>query len=191
LEGTHKRDVEEHILKRHGLTADKESLAYKKLNRDYLKVYLRFIEILRNREQGDYSDELGFLDEAQASANTAATDSVSTTEEVPDSGPRLTEVIRHYVQEAEAVGQWTAKSQLEITSSLDLFVRVMGDIPFNTIDRPDVREFKETLLKLPPQYVQDPPLQEQNHQGAPCHGTPQDDGIGHGQQAAGPGEHLL
>ena len=57
LEGTHKRDVEEHILKRHGLTADKESLAYKKLNRDYLKVYLRFIEILRNREQGDYSDE--------------------------------------------------------------------------------------------------------------------------------------
>lgn len=93
LEGTHKRDVEEYILKRHGLTADKESLAYKKLNRDYLKVYLWFIEILRNREQGDYSDELRFLDEAQACANSAANDSFSTAEEILDSGPKLTEVI--------------------------------------------------------------------------------------------------
>ncbi|MBC2710207.1 MAG: phage integrase SAM-like domain-containing protein [Desulfosarcina sp.] len=150
LEGTHKKDVEEHILNRHGLTADKDSLAYKKLNRDYLKVYLRFIEVFRRREQGDYSDELGFLDEAQASVNAAPGASDRAAEDTLDPGQKLTEVIQHYIREAEAVGQWTAKSQAEITASLGLFVRVMGDIPISTIDRPDVREFKETLLKLPP-----------------------------------------
>ena len=152
LKGYHKQEVEENILKRHGLTADKESLAYKKLNRDYLKVYLRFIEILKRREQGDYSDELSFLDaDPKAASDVAPRPSDRAYDDtIDDSGPKLTEVIQHYISEAETVGQWTAKSQKEIQSSLDLFVKVIGDIPFKSIDRPDVREFKETLLKLPP-----------------------------------------
>ena len=131
LEGVHKWDVEEHILKRRSLTADKESLAYKKLNRDYLKVYLCFIEILKRREQGDYSDELSFLDDTSAVYKVAlrppdrASNGI-----VEDPGPRLKEVIQHYIGEAETVGQWTAKSQKEIQSSLGLFVKTMSNQSF-------------------------------------------------------------
>ena len=69
-------------------------------------------------------------------------------------GPLTSEVIDLYSKEAEP--NWTPKTKDETLSSLRLFVEVVGDVPITSITRQRVGEFKQTLLKLPPNIKKSP-----------------------------------
>ncbi|MFO8087228.1 MAG: phage integrase SAM-like domain-containing protein [Bacteroidales bacterium] len=60
--------------------------------------------------------------------------------------PTLSEVIEAYLDE----GGWAQKTYEEYKASLNLLLRVIGDMPVNQVERPTIKEYKDTLRKLPP-----------------------------------------
>lgn len=63
---------------------------------------------------------------------------------------KLSEVLKRYCQEAKVAGKWSDLSAIEIPRGIKFFIRVHGDRPIDTVGRPDVRRYKETLMNLPP-----------------------------------------
>jgi hypothetical protein len=101
------------LLSGRGLKLDPDSLSYRTLCHDMLKIQLRLYKIRLAREEGDYDYELPFTKQfGHIQANEPPTETIR-------------EVINQYVSEAEA--NWTAKSKAEIVDdSLTLLEDVMG-----------------------------------------------------------------
>lgn len=64
---------------------------------------------------------------------------------------RLSAVIESFCDELD--GTWAAKTKLMNTASLRLFKEHQGDRPISEITKNDLREFKELLRKIPPNYT--------------------------------------
>lgn len=59
-------------------------------------------------------------------------------------------VQEHYMNEVEKAESWTEKTKSENLSIFELFVRAMGDLPVEQINRKVMTEYKAILMKLPP-----------------------------------------
>jgi len=60
----------------------------------------------------------------------------------------LSAVMKAFISDKEK--EWTAKTKMETDGVFKLILDLLGDIPIDIIDRGKVREFRERLLKLPP-----------------------------------------
>lgn len=65
------------------------------------------------------------------------------------SGPRLSEVLKRHAADAKKARQWSPKTTQEVISCIELFIQVVGNRQIDTIDKKAVREYKETLMRLP------------------------------------------
>lgn len=59
-------------------------------------------------------------------------------------------VQENYILEVEKGGNWTEKTKAENLSIFALFMRVVGDLPVDQIDRKVMTEYKSILMELPP-----------------------------------------
>ncbi|MFC1581225.1 DUF6538 domain-containing protein, partial [Thermodesulfobacteriota bacterium] len=120
---------------------EKESRNYRKLCRELLKIQLQELEIEKKQMLGDYSDSYSATVNGQLSAGSreAANE--------PE-GELISEMIERHA--AETGVNWTPKTKEENLSILRLFVEVAGNVPIQSITRKNVAEFKQTLMKLPP-----------------------------------------
>ncbi len=75
--------------------------------------------------------------------------SIPWTVKLPTSSPQLSKVLKRHVAEAAASKQWSPKTTQEVISGIELFIQVVGNRQINSIGRPLVREYKETLMRLP------------------------------------------
>ena len=129
----------ETLLKEHEIKPDKDSKVYKKLCRELLKVHLQVLDIAKKRTVGDYSDEvisvpLSYpLDHRQPQKDE----------------PKLSQVIPKFVSEFIKAGRWTEKTTTENEAIFQLFKEIAGDLPINKYDHQAIRNYKETLGKLP------------------------------------------
>jgi hypothetical protein len=143
------------LLKQSGINKiDKNSLEYRKLCAKVLQAQIQLIPMEKKHMLSDFSykQELStiFPEVFGPSQNQIENKSdPSLQNEIEKDSDLLSDVIRHYVAENE-VGNWSGKTKNEIESSLDLFIKVMGDFPIRSIKRKRVSEFKATLQKLPP-----------------------------------------
>lgn len=60
----------------------------------------------------------------------------------------LSEIIKQYISDRQS--EWTPKTSKDISSVFNLIIGLIGDIPIESITRAKAREFKNQLLKLPP-----------------------------------------
>ena len=136
------------LLQRNGIQGiEKNSSAYIKLCRGVLRAELKGIEIEKQQMS------TGFVDISESPIREQTPPALPTApQEVK--GPLLSEVIDRYAEEAES--NWTPKTKDETLSSLRLFMEVVGDIPITSITRQRIGEFKQTLLKLPPNIKKNP-----------------------------------
>ncbi len=65
-------------------------------------------------------------------------------------GPRLSLVIDEYSQEHISLKKWRGKTIEENRTVFKLLVQILGDVPFDSLNHADLRRYKQTLLKLPP-----------------------------------------
>ena len=127
------------LLKEHEITPDKDSKIYKKLCREILKVHQRVLNIAEKRTIGDYSDEVisvplsNPLDHRQPQKDE----------------PKLSQVIPKFVSEFIKAGRWTEKTTAENEAVFELFKEIAGDLSINKYDHQAIRNYKETLGKLP------------------------------------------
>ena len=143
------------LLKKSGINKiDKKSLEYRKLGAKVLQAQIQLIPMEKKHMLSDFSykQELPtiFPEVFGPSQNQIENKSdPSLQNEIEKDSDLLSYVIRHYVAENE-VSNWSGKTKDEIESSLNLFIKVMGDVPIRSIKRKRVSEFKAALQKLPP-----------------------------------------
>ena len=126
------------LLSPRDIAVDDQSTTFKKMCREALKHHMKLLDIMQKREAGDYSEELEVTP-----ALPAALPEVQQSELV-------SVIIKKYAQEYQIAGRWTPKTTEETLSSLRLFIAVVGDVPVHTIDHKVMRDFKDTLIQLPP-----------------------------------------
>ncbi|QXE92559.1 site-specific integrase [Geomonas subterranea] len=66
----------------------------------------------------------------------------------PSEGATLATVVTTFLKDKEL--EWTPKTRMENKGVFRLILGLMGDVPVASIDRGRVRDFREQLLKLPP-----------------------------------------
>ena len=125
------------LLKELKVKPDKKSKNYKKLCRELLKVNIRILDITEKRAVGDYSDQFS-----------TSTFSNSSKAEQKDQ-PKLSKEILKFVSEFMKADRWTEKTKSENEAVFDLFIKISGDVPINQYDHQAIRQYKETLGKLP------------------------------------------
>ena len=125
------------LLKELKVKPDKKSKNYKKLCRELLKVNIRILDITEKRTVGDYSDQFS-----------TSTFSNSSKAEQKDQ-PKLSKIILKFVSEFMKADRWTEKTKSENEAVFDLFIKISGDVPINQYDHQAIRQYKETLGKLP------------------------------------------
>jgi len=80
-------------------------------------------------------------------------------ESADTAGPMISEVLNDYLQEQQREGV-SLKTLSDKRSVVQLFIRIVGDLPINEINRKEARKFKSVALKLPPRInlLSDKPL---------------------------------
>jgi integrase len=123
---------------------DRKSETYKTLCRELLKVHVKALEVEEKRAVGDYSGEAEVDLPAPAVQETA------------EEGETLSKIIDLYVTEGRRAERWLPKTEHQVISSLQLLQEVIRDLPVSQIDHAVLREYKETLLALPPNIRKSP-----------------------------------
>lgn len=70
------------------------------------------------------------------------------------SSPAISEVIEKHAAETRI--NWTEKTETETLASLRLFMEIVGDVPIQDISRKRIVEFKQVLMRLPPNMKKNP-----------------------------------
>lgn len=171
------------LLRQKGLEGvEKGSETYGRLCRELLKVHIRFYEIEQRRLWGDYSDHVeeelskpeptlrpaagGLIVRPSVSAPAAAMvekpsvglQQIHSTE----GGALLSRVIQEYAEEKKRGGAWSPKTELENLTSFNLLKEVLGDIPVGDITTATMREYKQILMKLPPNIRKSPEYRDKS-----------------------------
>ncbi|MBI9077452.1 MAG: site-specific integrase [Desulfatibacillum sp.] len=136
------------LLKGHGIKIDKKSSQYKMFRRELMKGIIEINDIALAREVGDYSKEPKPPLQApqMAQPKPAPKPSKRKTDGVP-----LSEVIEQYIKEQTEGGEWTDKTEQERRGAYGTFQEFLGkDVGIKTIDREKILEFRNALIKLPP-----------------------------------------
>ncbi len=139
------RNIARHVddlLSEHGLTMNKESMAYKKLCRELLKTKVKLLETEQRHAVGDYSQP-----EVLSSPLPFGDDHVMTQASAP--AKKLSEVIDMYVDDQDTEKAWQEKTREEFLACLNLLKEFIGDVPINSITWETMKEYRKTLLRLP------------------------------------------
>jgi len=144
--GRAKPAVEEFLAERE-FEADPSSDLYKWLCREMMKVIVRYLHEEQRRTVGDYSEDLQVANTRPSQADAQ--------EKEEESYP-LSHVIEHYVNEKMSGEGWTEKTLAENLAIYDLFVDLFGNLPIRSIDTKIMRDYKESLMRLPPNMKKSP-----------------------------------
>jgi integrase len=125
------------LLEKHKVKLNKKSKNYKILCRELLKVHIKILDVAEKRSVGDYSEELS-----------SSADGKSSKAKQKDQ-PKLSKVIPKFVSEFIKAGRWTEKTKSENEAVFELFMEISGDLSINQYDHQAIRQYKETLGRLP------------------------------------------
>lgn len=133
------------LLEKHEVVGlEKDSYSYQKLCREILKAQIKELEIEKRQMLGDYSADIDTPWNGQFPVGLSGR----------GNSPVISEVIEKYAAEARI--NWTDKTEAEALASLRLFMEIVGDEPIQNISRKRAAEFKQVLMKLPPNIKKNP-----------------------------------
>jgi integrase len=137
--------IADDLLEKHEVFGlEKDSYSYQKLCREILKAQAKELEIEKRQMLGDYS----------ADTDTSWNGQFPISLSGKGSSPVISEVIEKHAAEARI--NWTNKTEAETLASLHLFIEIVGDVPIQSISRKRIAEFKQVLMKLPPNIKKSP-----------------------------------
>ena len=136
------------LLEENGIEGvEKDSGAYVKICRGLLRAQLQGIEIEKKQLSSGYV-------EGQESSLTERPPSGIQPLHGGEKGLLISEVVDRFADEAKT--NWRDKTKDENLAILNFFLRVVGDVPIQSVTRKTVGEFKQTLRKLPPNINKNP-----------------------------------
>ena len=121
--------------------------------KEFAKTYISYLHIMERREKGDFLAEAPIFAAANNGQITAPAQYSPELQSI--SAPKVpsllySTVLAKYVDTQISDGSWKTHSVNDHRNRLESFLAIMGDKPIDEITRNQVREFRETLRKLPP-----------------------------------------
>lgn len=113
---------------------------------EYHKMHISLNRIFSEREHGNYAYEREFaapLPQSTIPQNIAP-------EPVPQKGLLLSDFIKQFMDTKIKDGRWTERSIPTHENRISTLIDILGNIPVASIDRTKMREFRDKLVKLPP-----------------------------------------
>lgn len=143
---------------------DENDFSVRKLTRELMKSFDRFLDVWHRRSNGDYSQEPSLVDDVFDRPSTAPLHQAEPVPAPPceskqSPSPAISQPVRRtiddiiglYTDECRSTDKWKSRTEFEILSSFNLFKQLFGsDRAIDSISRQEIAEYKQTLLKLPP-----------------------------------------
>lgn len=73
-----------------------------------------------------------------------------------DNEVMLSQLVEDFMDEGKRISRWTVKTVDEYEAVYDLFLKIVGDMPISSLNHGVMREYKQMLLKLPPNMNKSP-----------------------------------
>lgn len=127
------------LLSRNGITLQDDQV-FSMLCREIMKQVIRVNKIEERRAVGDYSDDLVISPPHAPSDNI---DSI-------DTSPQLSSMIDKFIEDYKRKESANLNTISEYESLCATFLQIVGDKPVTSITRDNLREYQDTLKKLPP-----------------------------------------
>ncbi|MBU0516832.1 MAG: site-specific integrase [Proteobacteria bacterium] len=115
---------------------DTNSLEFRKLCAELLKVTIKAFDIEKQRAQGIYDDE--YVSRPPQAPAPLVTPAV-----------KLSQALDSYIQDKKRHGQWTGRTEGDLVPMLQLIVDVVGDIDITSLSKEHLRSYKKAVEKLP------------------------------------------
>lgn len=136
-----RRAVEEELTEA-GITPEPDTMQYSMLAREMMKRYIEALRIESERVLGNYNN--GYDDKAGSTAVPPLSPLA------PEESPLLSRMIEKFMEDYRRGEAANGNTLKEYESICTLFLRVVRDRPVKSLTRDDIREYLDTLKKLPP-----------------------------------------
>jgi integrase len=130
-----------------------------------LKAVINLLEVDIRRCRTDYSlDALPFPELLPPPPSKQANHMEQPQEE--DQGPTVSQVVERLVEHKKRDGEeeWTDKTEADYRAAYKLFIEIVGDLPINQVDRKLMVDYRQTLMKLPPNKNKSPRYKDKSIQ---------------------------
>ncbi len=117
---------------------------------EFIKTQITCHDIVNARSNGDFVKELPLFNERAKQNNQIDVQSSAPKEETKIPSLKFSELANKYIDSKISDEAWKSHSLPDHKSRLNTFIEVMGDKPIDEITRDDMRKYRETLRKLPP-----------------------------------------
>jgi len=135
------------ILEEAGISIDKESIQYKKLLRELLKMFSEVCAIEKERADGNFLND---YDKQQSYTKTALlTNTATLSTKKAQTSITISELFAKYKDEKKRSGQWRPKTEIDLVSYCETLIDIVGDICLDTIDHQLMLDYRDSLIKLP------------------------------------------
>ncbi|UQZ88008.1 hypothetical protein C4J81_01755 [Deltaproteobacteria bacterium Smac51] len=142
--------IEEGFLKDDEVTDDNRL----SITKEFAKTYISYLQILERREKGDFMAELpAFAYPAPPQPTTVVTyqQTNSAAEKVDkEPAPIVSVVMEKYINTKISDGHWKTQTIADHKNRLSTLLEIIPDKPIDEITRDDMRKFRDTIRKLPP-----------------------------------------
>jgi len=134
-----------------GVDFPEDPVKRRMLAHEIAKHFIDYYTICMHRSQGDFNYEKTIYPPLpDGSLSSPPVTLVVPAAPAPKSTPLLSSVIAEYGDLQVAAGAWTERSRFDIQSTLSNLIDILGEVPVGSIDYEAIRNFKSTLLRLPP-----------------------------------------
>ena len=117
---------------------------------EFIKTQITCHDIVSARSNGDFVKELSLFSERAKQNNQIEVQSSASKEETKIPSLKFSELANKYIDSKISDEAWKSHSLPDHKSRLNTFIEVMGDKAIDEITRDDMRKYRETLRKLPP-----------------------------------------
>lgn len=129
---------------------DENNASFAKLCEGLLSAELRGLDYHRERLSGTASVDLEQAFDGVMGKGVPVVQSISEPEEEPSI--LLSELWKQYQAEYRKAGRWSPSTIKKYQPQIRTLLQVVGDIPINTISSPKMREYRQILDNLPPNF---------------------------------------
>lgn len=143
----HKIPYAEDLLKKHGITLDKESTAFKTLCRELLKASISYHRILQERNNGVFN---GYGQSAPSEDGRGnGVSPVAEGKTVEEEGPLLSEILSAWVKDKLELREWTERTRRDNEPMVRDFIEMVGDMPIGRLSAEHMRDARDRFRRIP------------------------------------------
>lgn len=144
----------EDLLEEQGYTVDSQSDTFRILCREMVKGQIEVMNVVLERERGEYRDE-PFIHHPDH-AGSAVYQTPPEVSAPKEAGPLLSVILDQWVKDKLSLKEWTVRTENDNVPMIRDFIEMVGDMPVGLLSAEDMRDARERFLRIPKNRTKNP-----------------------------------